>query len=243
MERICLRIKRLRLASLKSIPDEEGTVFATVELGNALNITHVRIGYEGKGGPFHQNWSMASLRFLDVPILHKGEKEKNNSEPLLEDIVREAILLFFKGGDAFPGNDARLRYLLGQQLGGFDLEEFNLRQNGRELLIPVQFIRMSKFDCRHQNGDVRVNIQLGHHLIVWNVKIYDGKGVFEIFDDNIRDPKLRKIIREMIQRNMELQKHVKHLSQNGTSDLGETVFIDKSEGCDPKSVPPPVSFC
>ena len=237
MKRICLKVKSLRLVSLKSDSKDEKMVRLTVELGNALNITGVQAGYEKKDGSFHQNLSMASLRFMDVPILHRRENEKNTPLFLLEDIICEAIFLFFKQ------NEMRMRDLLGQKLDDFDLEEFNPDWNGLELAIPVEFIGLSRFNCRHQNGDVRVDIRLGHHFIVWGVKIYDGKGVFELFDENIRDRELRKIIRKMIKSNTELQGHVRYLSKHGISDMGETVFIDKTAECDSESLPPPVSFC
>ncbi|MDP3057266.1 MAG: hypothetical protein Q8N37_01950 [bacterium] len=237
MKRICLKVKSLRLVSLKSDLGEEKTVRATLELGNALNIAGVQAGYEKEGGSFHQNLSMASLRLMDTPFLHRKEKEKNTPLHLLEEIICEAIWFFFKQ------NEVRMRDLLGQKLDDFDLEEFFPEWNDRELAIPVEFIKLSKFDCRHQNGDVSADIQLGHHFIVWGVKIYDGRGVFELFDENIRSRELRKVIREMIKRNAELQEHVKYLSKHGISDMGEEVFIDKTEGCDPKSLPPPVSFC
>jgi hypothetical protein len=232
MKTIRLRVGKLKLVSLKSRKGEEKEAWMTVELGNALNIVGVQVGFEG--GSFHQNLSVASLRFLDTPILHRKEE---NHMPLLEDIICEAICIFFKE------NAVRLRSLFEQGLNDLDLEEVNLKQNGSDLVIPIQFIKLKNFSSRHSGGDVRVDIQIGHHIIVWSVKIYNGN-VFDIFDDNIKDPELRRVICRMIQNDIRLRDYVRYLSQRGIGDLGSgEEFIEQTEGCDPNSTPPPVKFC
>lgn len=232
MKTIYLKVGKLKFVSLKSRKGKKREAWMTVELGNALNIVGVQVGFEDES--FHQNLSVASLRFLDTPILHRKEE---NHTPLLGDIICEAICIFFKE------NAVRLRSLFEQGLNDLDLEEVNLKQNGSDLVIPIQFIRLKNFSSCCSGGDVRVDIQLGHHIIVWNVKIYNGN-VFDIFDDNIKDPELRRVIYGMIQYDIKLRDYVIYLSRRGIGDLGSgEKFIKQTEECDPNGTPPPVKFC
>lgn len=237
MKRICLQSSTLQLTELSSDQEKDNIVWMTVILNGAFRIEGIRAGYE-KDGSFFQNWSNSRLRFLDVPFLHRREKENDIMPLLLQDIIGEAVYQYFWQ------NNSRMKNLLKGKIKNVNLESFKPEKwGGKKLTIPVEFIQIRGFNCSRKNGEVFATVQVGHHLVIHHVYLYSHERGFYLEDDAIEDKKLSSVIEKLITSNKALQGRVLYQSQNGTSDFSRENFIDKTEECIVESIPPPISLC
>jgi len=273
-ERIWVKTDGLRLHHLQrrvpmrgeSIQGKE--VWASLKLSSAFNINGILI--ESKSGEkdwFGQGWGNADVRLIDVPVLHNtGEKYT-----LLMDVLAKAVhdfclqraeLLrpFIENGTT---NDELT-------LGFFKPEDWQ----GKSLMIPVDFIRLQNFQLRQgkriitigpdkkkvghlvwqrwNDKVVTADIEVGHHLVFFGVKIHnDYQGLkFErlsidwlsdapLGEERIQDKTVNALIKGMFA-NKEILETISAVAK-GTIDM-ESKFVDKVKGCDSEGIPPPIKF-
>jgi len=236
MKRICLKTDSLQLVDIKSQQEKNNAAWLTIVLGGAFRIKGVQAEYDESGG-FYQNWSGSPLRFIDCPLLHHG---KDKSPLLLQDIIGTEVYQYFLR------HDKRMRDLLSMKnLKGVNLKKFKPQSwSNRKLTVPVEFIRISGLSAWHKNGDVSATVQFGHHLTAYAQKIFvSGRQKFCFDGDIVEDEQLREAIVKMIEGDQKLQDLILRISKIGFNDCSKTSFIDKTEECDPESLPSPVSFC
>ncbi|MBU0546911.1 hypothetical protein KKA72_02205 [Patescibacteria group bacterium] len=233
MKKTWIKIEGIQIHSLRKIypfksekKDNENRISASVRIGDAFDINGVNIGIKKNDNQFFQNWSEADARLLDVPALHRKLKKGNS---LLHDVLARAIFLFCTG----EGNESIRKFIIENAeqpaLPFFKPEEWK----GLSLRIPVEFIKSRHFFYLWTNK-VFVDIQIGHHLIFWNVRIYDGKKI-NLSNDRILDPTLRNII-ENILKKKEVKGTILDVLKKERDDITNK-FIDVTKACDIEKIP------
>jgi len=242
-KRIWLKIDGLQLHHLASGgPDR--AVWASLKLAPAFNINGIMITSQpNEAWQFTSNFGNADARIVDVPGLH----EKPTKGKLFRDVIfksvhdlcldrAEVLHPFIKNG--WPGDELTLGFFKPEDLQGKSLE------------IPVDFIRLQNFQLVEKTGVVTANIQIGHHLIFWHIKIYDSLLPWDPLvcgfhdapfgEEKIQDKEIHRLINGMLITVPGIKKTVSTVTE-GKIDM-ESKFIDKVNGCDPEATPPPIRF-
>lgn len=237
MKKRWIKIEGIKLDPFRLVQpndlDKEKHISVSARIGDAFVINGVRIGNGTQPGSFVQNWSGCDARLLDVPGLHHGKHKKY---PVLHDILAKEVYLFFNG----PGNkDLRELMETGKSMPETSLlwEECQ-KDDGKSLRIPVEFIKLR--DIRFFNRDfVTAHVQIGSHLIFWNVRIFDGKNI-KVSNDRIIDAELNEVIAKMLRRR-NVRRAINQVIETKTSDISAE-FIDAIPDMDIDKNPTPIRF-
>lgn len=251
MKRIWLKVEGVKLHSLRHVRDERKAAWATLQLGEALHIDGILLESVGGTDWFRQNWALATARILDLPWMHGGRK----TEPLLAHILGEAVMeICHERDEECDEEDIRTFLEEGTQFEEILEEPENLpffkpkSWKGLCLRIPVDFIRLKSFYYYSENDEIRTNIQIGHHLIFWKVKVFSkvfsggvGNDCFLLDNKDIIDDALINLIQGILLRS-DFQKTVRFLYQSELDDLGDNEFIVAVSDCRVDGLPPAVRF-
>jgi len=242
-KRIWAKIDGLQLHHLvPGGPDR--AAWASLKLGSAFNINGIMISSKPEEEwQFTSNPGNADARLLDVPGLH----EKLTKGELLRDVLYKAVhdlcldrsevlRPFIKNG--WPGDELTF--------GFFKPKDWQ----GKSLMIPVDFISLQDFQLVEKTGVVTADIEVGHHLVFWHVKIYDPEQVWDPLacgfsdapfgEERIQHEEIARLINGMLLMDGNVKKTISAVAE-GKIDM-ESKFIDKVEGCDPEATPPPIKF-
>jgi hypothetical protein len=217
-------------------PKEEGdenTISASIRIGkNAFKINYINIGIRGRDGKMFQNWSGADARLLDVPLHHIGKPGPKSK--LLYEVLFRASHLFYTE----DGKKKLLEFVMKNReeptFPFFRPEEWK----GLSLRIPVEFVTLRNFALLGIK-EIFADIRIGHHLIFWKVKIYDGNKI-KLSDERILDPKLRSIIENLLKKK-EVEETILSISETGEDEI-TLEFTDAIENCNTKKSPPAIRF-
>ena len=239
-ERIWVKIDGLQLHHLASGgPDR--AVWASLKLKPAFNINGILIAScPNEAWQFTSNFGNADARLIDVPGLH----EKPTKGELLRDVLYKAVhdacldraevlRPFIKNG--WPGDELTF--------GFFKPEDWQ----GKSLMIPVDFIRLQNFQSVVKTGGITADIQIGHHLIFFGLRVWTTFLATDLIFGDHNSPcgevriesRFSWLILSMLKL-PEVQKVMTEVANRGI-DV-ESKFIDKVEGCDPEATPPPIKF-
>lgn len=236
MERIWLKVEGFQLCDFQR-NEKENSAWATIKAGEKSFAIRAYFFKLEEDGHITQNNAMGRMRFFDVPYLHYG---KRKPALLLDDFLGKAIYDLYLAGE----KKGELRAFLE---GKTELREFPFLKpaewGGRSLRIPVDFVALrSMGSSLLSNGSVYANIQLGEHLIFWEQLIFDlkdfrygGSGTVHDQRDAIYDEKVVKVINQLLS-GKELQEHIRYLSSTRTLEFSDTVFFEKTPGCDEKKI-------
>jgi len=242
-ERIWVKIDGLQLHHL--VPAKrESAAWASLKLGSAFNINGLIITKKQNGTVwFSQGFGNADARFIDVPILH----EKPTKGELLLDVLAKAIHDFcLQRAEVLRPfiENGKPKDML--TFGSFKPEDWQ----GKSLMIPVDFIRLQNFQSVEKSGRVTADIQIGHHLIFWHVKISDPIQLWDplaaVFSDapfgeeRIQHTAIHRLIKLMVIMVPDVKKTISAVAE-GNIDM-ESKFIEKVKACDLEATPPPIRF-
>jgi hypothetical protein len=181
-----------------------------------------------------QNVSPAGARLLDTPIRHKIPFKRRHGKLLEEFLVRaifneylikrkKDIVAFIQGGEEpnFPW--------------------FTPPEWTKPLRIPVDFIRLVSFSGL-QDGPVTAHVQIGHHIIFWNVELYNprNKDPFRCKLEEINDKRILSVFKRLLSK-PENKEQIQRMSRFGCITSGLEI-IDKVPGCNQNSLPPRIRF-
>lgn len=208
-------------------------VWLDMRVGNAFNVNGI-ILEESTSNKFglSQFSSMSNVRILSTPLSYKG-CGKRVPRLLLDDILALAVFR----NCMIPCKDVIVQFM---QNGKFKPPVRKCKPalwKGKALEIPVEFIRIGKFE-RIKDKGVSAHIRVGHHLVFWNVKIFDlsGNPMADFSPYGILDRRVSKIISEMLE-NPKLKDVVKNVSW-----IDDSMFVRKVKGCNLDGAPPPIRF-
>lgn len=227
-KRIWLKVDDVGLQSFRY--DGVNTVWASLSLGDALNIGGLSIEHYEKDDVLLQSWGWARARLLDVPLYH--DRRKKN--PLLGQVLAEAVYLIMQR------NGEDIRAFLENKEEELELPRLKPESwRGLSLRIPVDFIKLSWFTSGPLtvlNPKVLAHVQIGHHLIFWSVEVFDGNK-FCLKEGSIKDERLLEIIQGMLL-NREFQRVVSAVPKTGAFNPKDE-FIEAVPDCNINSVFPP----
>ncbi len=192
MKRIWLKVPGYRVLNIA--PIKPGAASFDVRLGDALVVRGIVLRWkEEKDGPsFWQDWTSANMRFHDVPFAHRHQ-HIHRKHALLPDILACQLV----------GSYFKIYGIVEKETGQTELEFVKpMEWRGKSLRIPVDFIELVGFMKSDARGIVSSNINLGHHITVWETAIYngsnfclDGKGT-----SVMQDPALQAAISDLLRR-------------------------------------------
>jgi hypothetical protein len=213
---------------------ETGAVTISVQLGEILNVTGVRVTRDGKDNrertKFTLNWATANARFVDANFLHEHTTKKKD---LLRKVLEDALIDEYKEEFAeVLDNDLREmepRYVL------------PIIWKKKMLRIPVEFMGLRNFSA-FKKGNVFADLRIGHHLIVWRVQVFDGTNfVLDPEMNIIRCTELRALSKKLF-RKRGLQEMVLRVFKTGCDERNDEFDIGIN-GYDPKRrIPPAICF-
>jgi hypothetical protein len=175
-----------------------------------------------------QNWQ-GSPRFLDAPISHM---HKRQAKQLLSYILAKALHDVY-----LEGKKVQLTEFLEGTGPVPETPFFKPESWGKKSLrIPVDFIKLTSFECHCKGGPVITHVRLGNHLIFWSVQIYDGKDSFTCGESNIHDKRILNAVNTLLC-GEEIREYLRGVSQSGRSPMDHREFIDKAPNCDTEEIP------
>ena len=237
MRRLWLKVPGFRVYDIRRDRDHPKRVWVNIRLGDVLAVFGVYVESE-KGGYlpvrkavsprlFSQNWAMAQVRFLDVPLLHHGVGKRLS---LLEDTLALAFMECWGELDRVLKN-------------GLEQTELDFVRpkawKGMSRRIPVDCVRIWDFERpRGMVGPVSANVQFGHHFVVWHMQVFgDGKFVLDPkHERGVLSSDLRWAA-DLILRQTSFREFVKGLHATILPEKRE--FVVKTKGCDIEGIPPP----
>jgi hypothetical protein len=243
--RIWVEINGLQLHSLapgRQDSGEDKIAWASLKLGSAFNIDGILITSGVLDAPeFSIGWGNANARLMDVQALHEKPAKGN----LLYEVIAKAVHDFCLQRAEILHPFIK-KAIEGERLtlGFFKPPDWQ----GKSLRIPVDFIRIRSFQRVNYGNIVTADIQIGHHLIFWSVKIWDSRLDWHPLtgfhdapcgEERIQEKELNRLINRIF-----LWSDVREVATSvakGTIDM-ESEFIDKVKGCDPEATPPPIKF-
>lgn len=210
---------RLRLHSFLRDREIENRVWFLLDLGAALTLGNLYVDFQ-PDGKFSWNEALADFRFLDIQFQHRNE---TNPPPLLEMIIAQAV------ARQLP----ELRVVVQKEDAGLEMISWQ-PWNGQSLTIPMEFLYLFGFRCGGRG--VSANVQLGHHLVLFGLRLFNGEEV-AIDQQRVRDERIAAAIFG----NQELVSEIRGLPAS-RKIVFDAAFLFAKEGCDPDGVPPPVRF-
>jgi hypothetical protein len=240
---IWIKVDKLRLEGLKKsqildLKDNEKYARGNLEIGSQGFISSSLLITLREEDNLSQNYAHCNMRFLDVPARHR--LERNGQPPrrrMLEDIIALAV-----ADEYLRKRKNELIPLLNNRGDSFSFPWFTPPAWQGSLRIPVEFIRLFNFECA-ENGPVYANVQIGHHLVFWNVLAYDQRrrNPFKFENKNIRDQEVLLAINRLLTKK-KVRGYMEKLIQTCHYISDETEFIDKIPGSSPNGLPPRIRF-
>jgi hypothetical protein len=223
MKRIMLNVPRIQLKNFRRNTDfdskETKTAHFSLILEGAVAINGIDIKISESRNPrdilhISHNNALADVRTLDVLLyeyLAMGMNEFLNEAHLCE-------------VSQFLGK--RIDFL-------YDSDLFEpTAWKDLSLRIPVDFVAI--YGMRGRNGITVANVRLGHHLILWGVRLYptfkpDGR----IFDKRIID-----VIEGLLARKG-VRERLRYYAEKNSFDIGhKNGLVAKVKGCNQNKIPP-----
>lgn len=175
-----------------SSPDKDGSRYASIAVGIpgfCKDIVFFR-RRRPKGGSIENEFPDVQCRVLGQPVAYLAAKAPIPSLRL-EEVLLSAVVPKF--------SDTLDKCLEEKPKGSINLHSWHPEEwDGKFLVIPIDFIKISNFDIPVNNRDVvTASIQLGHHLVVWNnIIIRDDRLVLE--KSPINHKGIKRIIRSLL---------------------------------------------
>lgn len=231
-KRIYIKVDDLQLKGLKKESPESKRAWGAFNVGkNGFKIESVLFTL-GEKDQLTQNYTSAHMRLLDTPIEHKVNQKNSRQVMLSSELIEKAVY-----DEYLIRRKNELTAFIQKSKAGeiMDFPSFQPPDWKKPLHIPVDFIELSYF-YRQESGEIFSHAQIGHHLLFYDIQIWDPKG-FGCQTQEIKDRRILYAINDLLRK----RKVKKFLESLITIDH-TVAFIDKVPGCNPKAPPPPVKF-